>query len=328
MAGEVCCRRGPVAARATERGRRDLCCGAGACYEWHPLRRSGSGEAHILKRRGLLAASGTLLAAALAKASERVARATDNTALVVAQANSSTLETSLNRTGNSGPITFHVSNSQGGALLAECTSGICGDFSNSAGGGALRAVCAAGGVPITGGFTSGSTPTNPAVLGSNPGPGPGVQGGTTSGTGVLGQAGSGVGVQGISSSNVGVLGNSTSSVGVYAQLSSSTGLYATSTSGAGIVASTNGGNAIQGASNGNVGVLGTSNTSIGGFFASATSTGLFASGPASAFAARFDGPVQVNGAFTVVGGPKSAAAPHPDGSYRRLYCVESPESWF
>jgi len=30
----------------------------------------------------------------------------------------------------------------------------------------------------------------------------------------------------------------------------------------------------------------------------------------------------------VIGGPKSAAVPHPDGTLRRLYCVESPESWF
>ena len=28
------------------------------------------------------------------------------------------------------------------------------------------------------------------------------------------------------------------------------------------------------------------------------------------------------------GGAKSAAVPHPDGSHRRLYCMESPESWF
>ena len=35
-----------------------------------------------------------------------------------------------------------------------------------------------------------------------------------------------------------------------------------------------------------------------------------------------------NGNFLVVGGTKSAGVPHPDGSYRALYCVESPESWF
>ncbi len=36
----------------------------------------------------------------------------------------------------------------------------------------------------------------------------------------------------------------------------------------------------------------------------------------------------LGGSLTVVGGAKSAAVPHPDGSHRRLYCLESPESWF
>ncbi len=75
-------------------------------------------------------------------------------------------------------------------------------------------------------------------------------------------------------------------------------------------------------------MLGTSNSSLGGYFASDTATGLYASGPASGYAARFDGPVLVNGTFTAIGGSKSPAVPHPDGSHRRLYCVESPESWF
>jgi len=51
-------------------------------------------------------------------------------------------------------------------------------------------------------------------------------------------------------------------------------------------------------------------------------------GVAGAYAGAFYGPVIVGGNFTVVGGAKSAAVPHPDGSHRRLYCVESPESWF
>jgi hypothetical protein len=51
-------------------------------------------------------------------------------------------------------------------------------------------------------------------------------------------------------------------------------------------------------------------------------------GVAGAYAATFYGPVVIGGDFTVVGGVKSAAVPHPDGSHRRLYCVESPESWF
>jgi hypothetical protein len=50
-------------------------------------------------------------------------------------------------------------------------------------------------------------------------------------------------------------------------------------------------------------------------------------GLAGAYAGLFYGSVVVTGNFTVVGA-KSAAVPHPDGSHRRLYCVESPESWF
>jgi hypothetical protein len=37
--------------------------------------------------------------------------------------------------------------------------------------------------------------------------------------------------------------------------------------------------------------------------------------------------LEVDGNLTVYGS-KAAAVPHPDGSIRRLYAVESPESWF
>ena len=50
-------------------------------------------------------------------------------------------------------------------------------------------------------------------------------------------------------------------------------------------------------------------------------------GVAGAYAGAFYGPVIIGGDFTVFGA-KSAAVPHPDGSHRLLYCVESPESWF
>jgi hypothetical protein len=56
--------------------------------------------------------------------------------------------------------------------------------------------------------------------------------------------------------------------------------------------------------------------------------GLIASTTAPAgIAGQFDGNVVVGGSLTV-GGAKSVAVPFPDGSHRRLYCVESPESWF
>lgn len=44
-------------------------------------------------------------------------------------------------------------------------------------------------------------------------------------------------------------------------------------------------------------------------------------------AGQFVGPLVVQGSFTATG-IKSAAVEHPDGSTRRLYCVESTESYF
>ena len=61
---------------------------------------------------------------------------------------------------------------------------------------------------------------------------------------------------------------------------------------------------------------------------------------AGAIAGQFAGPVNIynNGAVapgnlymqgnSTASGTKSAAVPHPDGSHRLLYCVESPEAWF
>lgn len=75
------------------------------------------------------------------------------------------------------------------------------------------------------------------------------------------------------------------------------------------------GSGVAGSSDVN-GVLGVSSSGIGVY-------GISGSG----LAGRFDGAVFINGNFTATG-IKSAAVPHPDGSLRRLYCVESPESWF
>jgi hypothetical protein len=117
-------------------------------------------------------------------------------------------------------------------------------------------------------------------------------GGSGNAPGVVGQGGAAVGdgVQGFSASGNGVSGESVNSVGVRATSTSSTGLVAVGTR---------------------------------GLFAASTA----APGPGTA--AEFDGNVLVvNGNFTVTGGAKSVAVPFPDGSHRRLYCVESPENWF
>lgn len=47
------------------------------------------------------------------------------------------------------------------------------------------------------------------------------------------------------------------------------------------------------------------------------------------WAGLFRGPVLADGGYFVgPGAPKAAAVPHPDGTHRTLYSLESPESWF
>ncbi len=240
-----------------------------------------------------------------------------------------------------------------GAGANTAAHGVYGETSSTATG-ANMAVAVYGNNKSTSTATSGS-----GVVGNpTPTPGAGVTGNSTTGVGVRGNGGAsgasapigvlgvsdtnpsglstpstGAGVYGLSNSaTAGVIGQSSTGYGVYGSASGTggVGLCGTSTSatGAGIVASTNTCNAIQGSANANVGVLGSSSSSIGGYFSSSTSTGLYATVTTPGYAARFDGPVLVNGNFTVVGGSKSAAVPVGDGSYRLLYCVESPESWF
>jgi hypothetical protein len=74
---------------------------------------------------------------------------------------------------------------------------------------------------------------------------------------------------------------------------------------------------VSGFSAGGAGVQGDSNTGIG--VAGRAPNGL---------AGFFEGNVLVKGAFFVMGGPKSAAVKHPDGTHRALFCLESPESYF
>jgi hypothetical protein len=68
-----------------------------------------------------------------------------------------------------------------------------------------------------------------------------------------------------------------------------------------------------------IGVLGDANTG-------ANAVALFGRS-CSGFAGFFQGKVNISGDL-IVTGAKSAVVPFPDGSHRRLYCMESPESWF
>ena len=143
----------------------------------------------------------------------------------------------------------------------------------------------------------------------------GVHGISFAGTGIFGEGHTGV--HGESTDNIGVEGvvpptSSSNAIAIYGLNNSSFagpgpgaggfGVYGLSAKGHGLVGAT--------ASVGAAAVVGATNGVVG------------------AYAGAFYGPVIVGGNFTVVGGAKSAAVPHPDGSHRRLYCMESPESWF
>jgi hypothetical protein len=151
------------------------------------------------------------------------------------------------------------------------------------------------GVAGVGGHAAGAN--TPGVFGTNQGAGPGVWGSSTSGYGVLGQI-----TSSSTANTVAVYGLNFSSYKGGGPGAGGFGLYGLCKNGHGLVGATGtaGGAAVVGASN----------------------------GIAGAYAAVFYGPVVVTGGFTVAGGPKSAAVPHPDGTHRRLYCLESPESWF
>jgi hypothetical protein len=125
----------------------------------------------------------------------------------------------------------------------------------------------------------------------------------------------GVGVQGESAGGYGVLGliynSNKNAVAMFGENQS------TYTGGA----PGNGGFGLYGYSARGHGLVGATGTANAAAVVGATN------GIAGAYAATFYGPVIVTGALTVLG-PKSAAVPHPDGSRRLVYCVESPESWF
>jgi hypothetical protein len=136
-------------------------------------------------------------------------------------------------------------------------------------------------------------------------------------TAVFGSAANSNGVLGTTKSGIGVLGqvSSSSSSNAIAIYGLNYSTYAGPSPGAG-------GFAIYGLCAKGHGLVGATATAGGAAVVGATN------GVAGAYAAAFYGPVIVGGDFTVVGGAKSAAVPHPDGSHRRLYCLESPESWF
>jgi hypothetical protein len=251
---------------------------------------------HTWKRRGLIAAAWAAVAAIVARQTTEPVQAGTDGDVVLGAANAETA-----------PTTIANTTAASIALVLQATAMPAG-----------RGLYALGSQAGVIGFQVGSqafVPGNAGVFGHAEAVNtPGVMGQHNTGTGVLGEA-AGIGVSGVSA-GVGVYGlivsGSGNTIAVYGYNGSDDpgpsagaggfGVYGLSAKGHGVVgaATTTGAAAVVGSVN----------------------------GLAGAYAGVFFGPVVVEGDFTVVGGAKSAAVPHPDGTHRRLYCMESPESWF
>jgi len=158
----------------------------------------------------------------------------------------------------------------------------------------------------------------------------GLQATTQSGVGVLGESVANDGVLGSSRDAVGVDGFSGQGLAGVRGQSNRYGVLGESNQGVG-VAGFSPANAVQGRSTGSggasIGVSGWSNAGAGVQGDSNTGIGVAGRSPGG-WAGYFEGNVVVRGGFYVVGGPKSAAVEHPDGTHRALFCLESTESYF
>ena len=253
----------------------------------------------LVKRRGLFAAAWAAVAAAMLRQTTQPVQAGTDGDVVLGAYNATANETlivntAMNGTGLSAACT---QGNDGVGLFAEGSSyavlGLSLSTSSSLGAGLFGAAWNSAPYGVWGSDQTGMA--NVGVFGQSP-----------NGTGVRGTSGSGVGVHGVVFS-----ASSANTTAIIAQNSST---YAGPAPGAG-------GFAIYGVSAKGHSVVGAATTAGAGAVVGATN------GVAGAYAGVFFGPVVVGGSFTVFG-PKSAAVPHPDGTHRRLYCMESPESWF
>jgi hypothetical protein len=184
----------------------------------------------------------------------------------------------------------------------------------------------------------GEAQTGFGLYGSVQGGGDGVRGESTGGWGVVGFGQERPGVGARSRSGAGVDTASIDGAGVVAA-GRTFGVTATASRGAGVRGeSATGPAGVHGVAPRSVGVLGERagaygavGSSTSGFGVAAVAGGtlpaLLAYGTGGGAAGRFDGDVQVNGTLTV-NGVKSAAVRHPDGTLRRLHCLEAPEAMF
>jgi len=240
------------------------------------------------KRRGLFAAAAALVAAVVARVTERPVEAGSDGDVVLGAANVANATTSISTSPIPGiSSALNLSGPGGAGLVSDGSSyGVRGS-SNSM----LTVAGVLGETPRRGGA---------GVWGSN-GMGVGVRGSSTNGPAVLGDIASGSLPPELTLPAVAVYGQNYSAYTGDSPGAGGFGVYGISANGHGLVGAT--------AAAGAAAVVGATNNVAG------------------AYAGSFFGSVSVSGALTVLG-VKSAAVGHPDGSHRRLYCVESPESWF
>jgi hypothetical protein len=248
-----------------------------------------------------------------------------------------------------GPTLFSSSTSAT-PVTAENTAGYIAILATGSGGGSSYATVSA--------LNSGTDGV--AVYGESDASGAyAVQGSSLFGYGVVGYGGTasvygytnsnnGIGVLGTNSSDSspaiqginyakgpGLQGNSTHNIGVWGVTSSSgQGLANPAVAGsndgggAGLVGFTAGPSSIGlgGATDSGIGAYGSSQSGLGLFGYSNTGIAIYGISPSGGNAGYFNGPVFITGSLTATGA-KSAAV-RSRGELRRVYSLESPESWF
>ncbi len=255
-----------------------------------------SDTTRMVKRRGILAAAGAVVAGIAAKqAAQPVAAVTSVTLGGDGNTNVTTAQTIVRNNGD--PATV--------GTIAALVGVRSTDIVNSYGG-------------TIGVFGVTDLPGGVGVRGSAQGTeGIGVTADGPLGLQALGSASAGVYAQSLVAGGQGVYGYATATAG--------TGVYGYAPVGTGVYGITN--------TTYQYGVLGTSTATssiaIGGI-AIANGSSAFSGGTTNpnAYAGYFQGTVVVQGNFGVTGN-KSAIIQHPrTGDHRLVYCVESPEAWF
>ncbi len=273
-------------------------------------------------RRGLIAGLTALVAAGLAKlASPERAEAADG-AFVQTGVTADGTNPSANPTwirGNvSGKPAFRVT--QGSipfsGFVRDAADGIQGYAQAGGQAGVLGRNDAAGGIGVLAQAPLG-TPILAATIFGNSNPAIFAQSTGTSATAISALSdGNGIAIEGDAFNSIGVVGRAILGA------NPNPGVLGSATNGYGVFGFSQNSNGIAGQS-------GTSAAGCVGFAGAPGGYGIYGgTAVAGGYAGGFAGPVLVNGAFTVVNGPKNAAVPHPDGSHRLLYCQESPEPWF